>query len=114
MELFVWQAHGFCHTSCNIPQRCQSAACTLSCCHGLEQTASEPRPTASVCEQVQRIAAVRHALGLPQEVQEGSLVEQAAMQLAPSAELLTSFIHACAERYQRKSVDPGKHAAAWE
>ena len=57
--------------------------------------------------QVQRIADVRQNLGLPPEKQDGNLLESAALQLAPSQELLSTFISACAQRYQRKVVDAG-------
>ena len=50
---------------------------------------------------------VRRNLGLPEGQRADSLTEQAALQLAPSAELLTSFIAACVERYRAKAVDPG-------
>ena len=58
--------------------------------------------------QVKRMQEVRRNLGLPDDARQDSLLEEAALQLAPSAELLTSFISACAQRYQRKSVDPGE------
>ena len=54
------------------------------------------------------MADVRQNLGLPPEKQDGDLLETTAMQLAPSQELLSTFIAACAQRYQRKVVDAGK------
>ena len=54
------------------------------------------------------MAGVRQNLGLPPEKQDGNLLESTAMQLAPSQELLSTFIAACAQRYQRKVVDAGE------
>ena len=62
----------------------------------------------STSAQVERVASVRQNLGLPANKQDGSRLESAAMQLAPSQELLATFISACAQRYQRKVIDSGE------